>query len=347
MRLKNKSIEELLDLEEELQDVKDSEDGGDFTALIAVYESLYKKISEDKNSEYAPSLADIKKRLITSLVYYGTYLKTVYQKDDTASEMCLKKALKYDRNLPIVYYRLGFLHYKSEKYTSALLHFQNANRFQQAKTNEAYRMTDQQSYNCHLYLANCGLFIAVDAKESLDDLEVDSNVNSEAIPKYEISPFYGLINENDAYLEKHAFLMTTNKESKYCSLEACNNAKVLKDTIILDFTTRTNLLIFNDEEVTLSKNQAEMLRYFLINSREQRPILKNDLRDLFAKFDLNGDVRTNSYIQAVKRLRSKIAQVTFKNVIDSEIGHRETAYYYNEDTPFIIMHRDDEPFILD
>ncbi|CQR46597.1 hypothetical protein BN1058_00866 [Paraliobacillus sp. PM-2] len=50
MQIVNKSIEVLLGLEEEeLQDDKESDDVGNFSNLIAVYEALYKKVLKNKD----------------------------------------------------------------------------------------------------------------------------------------------------------------------------------------------------------------------------------------------------------------------------------------------------------
>jgi Tfp pilus assembly protein PilF len=97
--------------------------------------------------------------LISYLVRYGTYLKTQYQKDDYAAEHSLKKAIQYDRENPIAHYRLGFLSYKKESYSSALVHFQNATHHQKTYSNNEYRLTNQQVYNAHLYLSNSALYI--------------------------------------------------------------------------------------------------------------------------------------------------------------------------------------------
>ncbi|OLO25285.1 hypothetical protein BTR23_24950, partial [Alkalihalophilus pseudofirmus] len=164
---------------------------------------------------------------------YGTYLKTVYQKDDRAAESCLKKAVRYETNLPIVYYRLGFLDYKRKRYASALRHFQAAIEYQQHKENAKYEMTDQQLYNCHLYLANCGLFIATNAQEDLNKLEL--NVNVVEVPNYELSPFFEFIKGNDEYLERHAYQMVTSSGSQFGSKEQCESKLASRNTIILDF----------------------------------------------------------------------------------------------------------------
>ena len=99
MSLRRKNIEELLDIEEELLSKMDEESS--LHTIINVYEELYRKISADKEGEYASSLPAIKKKLISYYVRYGTYLKTQYQKDDYAAERSLNKALRFDQENPI------------------------------------------------------------------------------------------------------------------------------------------------------------------------------------------------------------------------------------------------------
>jgi tetratricopeptide (TPR) repeat protein len=341
----NNTIEELLDLEEELHSDEKVEKDGTLSQLISVYEALFKKISGDPTSEYAPSLENIKKRLISYLVQYGTYLKTVYQKDDFAAEHCLKKALRYERELPIAHYRLGFLYYKRKNYTTALLHFQNALQVQKRGKYSEYQMNDQQLYNCHLYLANCGLFIAKNSKESLERLK--PAVDLEAVPKYEISPLFQMITDIETYLKNHAFRIITNEGSSYGSREDCEDRLGLEQTIILDFTSRENILIFNGGETKLTKNYAELLRYFLIKSNEDTPVTKHEVYDLFGKADDHGEIKTNTFTKNVERLRVKLTLVGINMpVIETKNWRGETAYFYNHRFPFLIMHPIDESFIL-
>ncbi|MFV8829544.1 hypothetical protein [Alkalihalobacterium sp. APHAB7] len=345
MLLKNKSIEELLDLEEELLEAKDAEKEGTFSKLISVYEALYRSISKEPSSEYAFSLEKVKKQLIFYLIKYGTYLKTVYQKDDYAAENCLKKAVRYEKQLPIAYYRLGFLHYKKKSYSSALNYFQKAIHYQKNNENTEYRMNKQQLYHCHLYLANCGLFIAQKAQEELETLE--TSVKRQEVPNYQTSPLFDLIKANDQYLEHHAFQLVTQGNNQYCTKEECEEKGEAKHTIILDFTGRDHLLIFNGKECRLTKNQAEMLRYFLLYSNENHQVTKHDVYDLFSKSDENGEIPTNTFTQNVIRLRAKLKQVDINTpVIENRLGMSETAYYYNQLVPYLIMHRSDDSFIL-
>jgi len=341
----NKSIEELLDLEEELKESKSEEDGT-ISRLISVYETLYRKISSNENHEYGASLNKIKVQLIHCLVQYGTYLKTVSQKDDDAAERNLRKATRYEKNLPIAYYRLGFLQYKKENYSDTLQHFQAAIHSQKKCIDTKYLLSSQQLYNCHLYLANCGLFIAKEAQEALSTLELKAN--AEKVPQYITSPYYQLILDNEAYLERHAYQMTTLDGARYGTKDHCEDMLQKMDTIILDLTDRSNLVVFNKKETTLSKNQTEMLRYFLLKSNREKPLTKHDFYDLFAGANHGGEIPTNTYIQNVTRLRGKLTAIgiTFP-VLENMSGVRETAYYYNHSYPFVIMSRSDESFILE
>ena len=100
MLLKNKSIEELLDIEEELRVSKTVEEDGSLYPFIQLYVELHRKINRDRDSEYATSLVQIKKMLISYLIRYGTYIKTQYQKDDQAAKTYLSKAIHYQREIP-------------------------------------------------------------------------------------------------------------------------------------------------------------------------------------------------------------------------------------------------------
>lgn len=347
MSMNDKTVEELLDQEEELLVAVEAEKDGAVSALISVYQALYRKVSRDKESEYAPSLDYFKRRLIFYLIKHGTYLKTVYKKDDHAAETSLKKAVTYDSHLPIAYYRLGFIQYKREDYSLALQYFQNAIHYQESPYRTEYRLNDQQMYNCHLYLSNCGLFIAKHAKEDLEKMDLE--INQEAVPDYIVSPLYQLIDENNQNLAANAYRIISQKEDRPCSEEECLDALDLKNTIIMDFTKREHLVRFNGERCDLSINEAEMLRLFLIKSNENSPINKYDVRELYKRENDNGDIPTNTFIQKVRRLRGKLDHTfglghVIKNKPAKPDSGQQTAYYYDQIYDYAIMLRSDELF---
>ncbi|MGD6967415.1 tetratricopeptide repeat protein [Rossellomorea vietnamensis] len=345
MSLEKKSIEELLDLEEELKAEMDLKENVSYAKLIRLYETLYRKIRREPNNEYKASLEKIRQHLIFHLVQYGTYMKTVYRQDDKAAENSLGKALRYEKNLPIVHYRLGFLHYKQRSYTSALLHFDSALRFQMSHGFDKYRLNDQQLHNCHLYLSNCGLFIAKNTQEDLDNLNL--NVDMKNVLHYEISPLYRLISENEQYLARHEYCKISLGSNEYCTKQDCEPAREEQETIILDFTEREISVIYNGIMNVLSRNRGEIFRYFLLKSNEAAPLTRHDFYDIFSVSGENGEVPKNTYTQNIRRLRAIFKEIGIKDdIVINKPGSSETAYYYNQKYPFIILHRSDDTFLL-
>ncbi|WP_100011643.1 tetratricopeptide repeat protein [Lentibacillus sediminis] len=349
MSLRTKTIHELFDLEVELVELLEEETYNYHSEVISVYEELYKRINADNENEYGSSLSYIKKKLIFYLVHYGTYLKTQYQKDDRVAESSLRRALKYDRKIPIAHYRLGFLDYKKKIYVSAILHFRSAAKYHDVYSNSEYRLTNQQLYNTQMYLTNSALHLAEEANQALQDL--DSGIYMDHAPKLKMSSLYEVIQQNEGYLEANAFTMVTPDGKSRCTKEKCEDIAIdesLLDTIILYFSDREHFLIYNGKDIKLSVNQAEMLRYFLLNTTEQSPATKNHFSEIFSVNDKTGEIPNNTFTQNVRRLERKMGEKGVpETVIRSDSLNNEPVYFYTRSIPYIIMHRIDSTFILD
>lgn len=345
--LKSMSIEELIDREEEFRLSNHEENSGLWREKIAVLDELFRKIKSDKDSEYIHSLENIKKQLIYNLVHYGTYLKMETQKDDFAAKRTLTKALNYDRTNPVARYRLGFIAYKEKNYMESTLHFQAALQPQSKISHAEYNLTPQQIYNATLYLSNSALYIAKEAQESLE--KIDGDVNKAGVANVEMSPLYEIIANNEEYLHHHAFTMTSQEGEKLCSKEECEIVidSNLPDTLILYFSDREHTIFYNGGEASLSINQAEMLRYFMLHSSEESPTAKNPFYDLFNPVNDHGEFKPTAFRKAVNRLKEKLgnAGVPESSVINKR-HQNETAYYYNQTIPFLLMYRIDHTFIL-
>jgi tetratricopeptide (TPR) repeat protein len=343
--LRNKTVEELLDIEEELKAEIDTEEKPYYYKLIEVYEHLYRAIGKDPHSEYQSSLHSIKIKLISYLVKYGTHLKTVDRKDDYASERTLKKAIGYEKKLPIAHYRLGFLSYKKSNFTQALTYFQKALNYQKQECDATYKLNHQQLHNAHLYLANCGLFIAKQTQEELEDLHLDVDLNKSL--GYKVSPLYQMISNNEQYLANHEYLVITPGKEEYCSKEDIETLQDINESLVLDYSGREYLFIFNGREKRLSKSHAEMLRYFLINSKEDSPLTRHHFFDIFSVSGENGEVPRNTYIQNVRRIRNKLSEAGItEELLVNKSDRNETAYYYNQNYPYMIIQRSDDTFLL-
>ncbi|WP_090831462.1 MULTISPECIES: tetratricopeptide repeat protein [unclassified Bacillus (in: firmicutes)] len=345
MRFEDKSIEELLDMEDDFRQAISENEGQGYHRLVNIYEALYRKIESDPDSEYTPSLDKIKKDLILYLVKYGTYLKTEYQKDDRLAEHTLRQALRYDRDNPAAHYRLGFLAYKARNYTGALDHFQKAISKQKKTQSEVFKLSNQQLYNSHLYLTNSALHFAQQTQAEIEKLSSLADLGK--VPNLEKSPLYHLINQNEQYLSSNAFKIITKDSARPASKEECD---LLVDSqtyhhIVLYFGDRETTACFNGKEVSLTPNQAEFLYQFFLKSDSENPLNKEHFRDILTNRLTNGEIEDNTYIQNMRRLRQKLNCIELPlQVIESKRKNNQTGYYYNGTLPYTIIHRSDDPF---
>lgn len=330
-KLKEMSIEELLDLEEKLRASRDEGKAGSMNKAINVYEELHRKIKSNTESEYKQSIGNIEKQLVRYLIRYGTYLKSEYEKEGRLAKRTLEKALRYDRTNPLAHYRLGFIAYKEEDYVKSMLRFKEA---LQSEERNDYKLSPQQLYNAGLYLSNSALYIAKQAQASLE--KVEGIVNKTAISNLELSPLYEIITQNEAYLLNHAFSMTSQDGVRRCSKNECEKLveSDCSGTMILYFSDRGQSVYYRGQEVGLSIDQAEMLKQFMLGSSEERPTIKDDFRRF---------IKDNTYITAVTRLRRKLEQFQISTpIIINKQYQNETGYYYDQTLLYLVIERDDD-----
>ncbi|UTR10209.1 helix-turn-helix domain-containing protein [Evansella sp. LMS18] len=343
------TLEELEAMESSVLDKLDSEeDWGSFGDVIRFYEAYYgralNRAKKTRDEFDRASESYIKEKLIRYLVEYGTYMKMIYQKSDKHAEEALIKAVALNPALPIAYYRLGFLAYKKKDYKTAALRFQQTLDDQGRARDNKWQLNDRQLYHAHLYLVNSSLFVAKETNERLKEFP-EGEYEKLA---YDISPLYEWIDENEAKLQRNAFVKRTNEGSEYCSREECDyiyERADLKDCLILYNSDRSYLIRFNNQRRNdVTADRARMLRHFLLNSSRENPLKKSDLIEHFQ----TTEVSNNAFVQKISRLRKQLNNIDIPEIIetapqDTEMirqGVRtETAYFYNGRFPFIIMER--------
>lgn len=338
-RMNRLSIDELVDIYDKLLEEQDYE----LRDIVNIEERLVRKISRDRHSEYRFSLQRIKDSLIDHLVKYGSYLKTEYRKDDQLAEKTLIKALKFDKTNPIALYRLGFLAYKKRNYSRSVYFFESALKSHELNEKHRHALNSQQRYNASLYLCNSALYVAEFAQKSL--AEIEGEVEHENSVNLELSPLYKVIARNETYLQNNAYTMISKDDQSLGSIEACE--QLIQDKrsnhIILFFSDREVILYYKEQHIHLVARPAEMLKQFMLESHEKAPLKKEDFSHVFSK--VKGEIKTNTYIVAINRLRNKLKQCHIPEDVlltRERLGtDRETAYYYNHKYPFIIIQRTD------
>lgn len=335
MRLR--TFEELEDLEQKLFDEEEETGQPNYAMKIDLYKEMYKRLKQlarekkDINENY---IENVQQSLIHYLIHYGTYLKTEYQKDDHLSASCLEDALKYDRHNPIAAYRLGFLSYKRKNFSLALLYFENALRFQKFYQNKKYQLNSQQLLNAHIYLTNSALYIAKETAEKMNQLAAKTNLE---LSKDDLNPLYTRLFENEKYLRMNAFYNISKDGKTTCSKRKCE--KLIENpptnTMILYFNDRTIVAVYGDKDADLTGDQGNMLKQFILNSTEERPLTR-------AAFSLTHNMNRNTYIQNARRLRNKLIDKGFPPMIHTKRYQDETAYYFDQSYSYNVLYRVDE-----
>ena len=173
--------------------------------------------------------------------------------------------------------------------------------------------------------------------------------NVETVSTEHLSPLYEAIQVNDTLIERNAYKIITHNEEVFCSKEQIEEKLEanVSNHIILYFSDRQISLIYRDKEVELSLNHGELLRYLFLYSKEELPVTKGHVYELFRNLNDSGELSTNTFVQAITRLRRRVNQCEIPTtLIRTGSYQNETAYYYSKEIPFIVIHRSDSSFIL-
>ena len=113
MNFRNKTMEELEEIEQELLDKDEEEEKyGYYYNFVSLYEEMHQqliRLSRGNREEYRVKRSYLERKLVRYLIIYGSYLKMTYRRDDQHAVYHLRQALGYDPENPIAHYRLGFL----------------------------------------------------------------------------------------------------------------------------------------------------------------------------------------------------------------------------------------------
>ncbi|TYS62391.1 tetratricopeptide repeat protein [Bacillus infantis] len=267
-------------------------------------------------------------------------------KDDQIAISSLNKALSYKKNIPIAYYRLGFLTYKQGDYNKAVQYFQEALDYHKFGDDPGFSLNQQQEFHAHMYLANSALYVANSTYENMENLPYSS---AKQLPNLAISPLFETLRDNDRFLNNHAFYKISKGHIETCSKDICEETveNVETNTLVVYFNDRDNVLSFNRKETKITPGQANMIRHFLLASNEKNPCTRVTMKDFFGKTGTDGEVKKNTFIKSIERLRTRMKALNLPDIIDVKQYREETAYYFNGTVPYIVLFRVDDAFTND
>jgi len=333
MNLRGKTLEELYDIEEALNE-GDETDFGHYSKLIKVYQAMHRLLRRETEEEV--QLNYIKERLIEYYIKYGTYQKTSLEKNPQEAKRALNEALKLNHQNPIVHYRLGFLAYQKGDYLEALKSFHHAVDYQEFNSSSKYLLNKLQLYYAQLYLTNSALKIAEKTQKNIKPPE-----NKLKPLSYENSPFLPLIQRNEKELLSNAFYYQTREGKKMCSKDECDEFfEQSQPEFVLYFGDREINCKFGSLEKKLSINQGYIL-YLLLTSSINKPRTRQMFTDYF-ELSKKRELTSNTFRVRINRLKEGLQRIGVENLIQQTTINKEASYYVDESTPYIILYRVDD-----
>lgn len=342
IKLYDRSISKLIELEDELYNARQDEIPGALRDLVDVQKVLLEKLIDNPDVEHANNLEVFRRKLVTNLVRYGAYLNVENRKDYQVEASSLKLATAYDPSNQVAFYRLGVLAYQAKRFAEAVGYFQNA--LEPTKVSEGYRfkLTPQQEYNAVHYIRNSGLSTAKAAHISLGKLIGD--IKRSELEQSDFSILSDWIDTGDEYLNNHEYVVVSSEGKRYSS--ETDYHEIIEDvdsnTLIIDFTGKSIELRFNARvtAVSLSALEAELLGELMLFSSEDRPLRGGQLQE---------PIFSNTYRQKITRLRNLIGMLelsapAIKNKTIRVGASRVTAHYYNQTLPYLLIYRESEMY---
>ncbi|MFB5662640.1 hypothetical protein [Alteribacillus sp. HJP-4] len=329
MWLKKKTMEELLALEQELQ-FSMLDDESDMSLAISVLEEIYRRMVQDEEKASEADLINYKKRLITSLSFYGVHLQNENRPD------MLRRALRFERENPLVHFLLGQQAYQSKSYFEGIIHFQNAITFQQTVHEKPYKLTKTQHQFAHLYLSNSACLLAEKAQNNADKILETTGSHDAALTD--------IIRRNEIFLQKNQYSFISELSFRQGDKEECRLHLAAEDTIILFVESGSSQIIFNGNKKEISLIQAEVFQYLCQHSSRKAAASSKDLEFIFLA---EGEGAVQAMQQSMDSLKSRLLEIGLKEGLFVTVsGRTGPSYYYNQAVPFLIIHKSEESFLL-
>lgn len=324
VRLRDMTIDELMDEEERLLDLVEEDGRYGYRELIRVYETMIKRYKRDRESA-----SFVEKKLIKNLINYGAYLKMGNEKRTRDAIESLQKAVSLHNRLPIAHYRLGFLYSREKDYAEAATHFERAIKLQH-NAEETYRLDERQLYYAHLYEINSCLHQAYETYQKMNSLNLEGRYDP--LGSEGMSELYERLLESDTYLANREFVKKTIEGEEGCSKAHCEQLveSLNFGEVILYFNDRVVELFHGERSTTVPFSEADVLRNLIFTPLDGTRLA--EIRQRGEPFS------SNTVTKTVGRLRDRLGKVGLSDAII----YMDKAYIFDSTYTCAVLYRHDE-----
>jgi tetratricopeptide (TPR) repeat protein len=256
---------------------------------------------------------EITRKLVTLYVYQGEYFKMGDKPDTKIARRYLEKAQQMQKDHPVANYRLGYLYYRNREFTKAVSFFERA---LDGSLDE--ELNDTQRMLANMFLVNCGIKIAKEAIQEINDIEgnVYTELEMERIEQYKNE----ILVLDEEIFNKMFYRKIENGKEEKIGEYVFINFKPEKNQVLLKKSDHGMEIHFQDFEPISLNPKAFYTTYGIVTARSSRTY--RELQEIASNGC--GQEISDDYLRQIIRRLSRDLPYWEQIVETTSIVHPET-----------------------
>jgi tetratricopeptide (TPR) repeat protein len=253
-------------------------------------------LAEWKKEKDRKRREEIENELIHLYVRFGEYFKMSSNPDPKQAKMYLQKALKRKPNHPIANYRLAHIYYNEGRYAESAYHF---NQALSGSMDES--LNDTQEMLSHMFLVNCGIFLAANALKQIEKMEARP-YDEETVDRYRQAIFLHRIED----FHRALYRIITPESDEIVTEETYFSEQELLSPheVMLCISEQDGFVVGYASEFIKLEYQSFYLLATILHS--ERPMTGEDVREMLFQSFFGRNVTDAAIRKMFERLRARI-----------------------------------------
>jgi len=238
----------------------------------------------------------IESELIHLYVRFGEYFKISSKPDPKLAKMYLQKVLKRKPSHPVANYRLAHIYYKEGRYAEAAYHFHRA-----LSGSMDEPLNDTQAMLSHMFLVNCGIFLASNALKQIEKMETKP-YDEEKVEGYRQAIFLNRIED----FHRALYRIITPESDEIVTEETyfSEQERFSLHEVMLCLSERDGFVVRYAGELVELEYQSFFALATILHS--ERPMTGEDVRKMLFQSFFGRDVTDAAVRKMFERLRARI-----------------------------------------
>ncbi|AEH47526.1 MULTISPECIES: tetratricopeptide repeat protein [Anoxybacillaceae] len=239
---------------------------------------------------------EIENELIHLYVRFGEHFKMSNAPDPQLAKKYLQKALKRKPSHPVANYRLAHIYYNEGRYAEAAYHFHQALSGERGES-----LNDTQAMLSHMFLVNCGIFLASNALKQMEKMEARP-YDEETVERYRQAIF--LYRIEDFHRALYRIITPNSDEIVTEEIYFSEQEQLLPHEVMLCISEQDGFVVrFAGECVKL---EYQPFYVFAAILHSERPLTGEDVRETLFQSFFGRNVTDAAIRKMFERLRVRI-----------------------------------------